>query len=121
MDYLFIFLILLGGVLSVVSEERFLNYYLDRRDTESIIVKVEEEMDKIEDLKQFLKTKLSNDWEKIKLSFDAYKAGELSKRVFVEVAIKNIGKERFTSLFLKSPKRSPRGIATVKGLLSHLL
>ena len=32
-------------------------------------------MDKIEDLEQFLKTKLSTDWEKIKISFDAFKAG----------------------------------------------
>jgi len=68
-------------------------------------VKVEEEMDNIEDLEQFLKTKLSTDWEKIKLSFNAYKAGELPKRVFIEVSIKNIGKDKFTSLFLKSPNQ----------------
>ena len=105
LDYIFIFLILLGGVLSIVSEERFLNYYIDKRDIERGILKVEEEMDNIEDLEQFLKTKLSTDWEKIKLSFNAYKAGELPKRVFIEVSIKNIGKDKFTSLFLKSPNQ----------------
>jgi hypothetical protein len=41
LDYLFIFLLILGGVLSLISEERFLNYYIGMRGIK--YSKVEEE------------------------------------------------------------------------------
>ncbi|MFX0105732.1 MAG: hypothetical protein ACFE75_09590, partial [Candidatus Hodarchaeota archaeon] len=68
-----------------------------------------EEMDKIDDLKTFLKEKLSSDWEKIKLSFEAYKAGEIEKGIFINTALKNVG-NKFIEIFTdqKSEKLNDR-------------
>jgi hypothetical protein len=101
-DYILIILFFIGGLLCAISGDRFLNYYLDRSDLKKELVNIEVEMDKIEDLGQFLKEKLSTDWGKIKRSFDAYNSGEITKAVFIEIAIKNIGKEKFVSCFTAS-------------------
>lgn len=104
LEYIFVFLFLIGGVLCVVSEERFLYYYLVKRDLKNSVLDVGEEQDKIDDLENFLKQKLSSDWDKIKISFNAYKAGELDKSVFIEIAVKNLG-NKFLNIFRKSPIR----------------
>ena len=100
LDYVFIFLFLIGGLLSVASENRYLNYYLEKSALKDSFINVEEEMDKIDDLESFLKEKLSFDWEKIKMSFSAFKTGELNKTLFIEIAVKNIG-EKFLDIFRK--------------------
>jgi hypothetical protein len=100
LDYFFIFLFLIGGLLSVASENRYLNYYLEKSALKDSFINVEEEMDKIDDLESFLKEKLSFDWEKIKMSFSAFKTGELNKTLFIEIAVKNIG-EKFLDIFRK--------------------
>ena len=100
LDYVFIFLFLIGGLLSVASENRYLNYYLEKIALKNSFINVEEEIDKIDDLESFLKEKLSSDWEKIKTSFTAFKTGELNKTLFIEVAVKNIG-EKFLDIFRK--------------------
>ena len=100
LDYVVIFLFLIGGLLCVASENRYLNYYLEKSSLKDSFIKVEEEIDKIDDLESFLKKELSSDWEKIKTSFSAFKAGELNKTLFIEVAIKNIG-EKFLDIFRK--------------------
>jgi hypothetical protein len=100
LDYVVIFLFLIGGLLSVASENRYLNYYLEKSALKDSFINVEEEMDKIDDLESFLKEKLSSDWEKIKTSFSAFKTGELNKTLFIEIAVKNIG-EKFLDIFRK--------------------
>ena len=100
--YVFVFLFLIGGVLCVASEEKFLYYYLVKRDLKNSVLDVGEEQDKIDDLENFLKQKLSSDWDKIKISFNAYKAGEINKSVFIEIAVKNLG-NKFLNIFRKSP------------------
>ena len=100
LDYFFIFLFLIGGLLSVASENRYLNYYLEKSALKDSFINVEEEIDKIDDLESFLKEKLSFDWEKIKMSFSAFKTGELNKTLFIEIAVKNIG-EKFLDIFRK--------------------
>ena len=100
LDYVVIFLFLIGGLLSVASENRFLNYYLEKNALKDSFINVEEELDKIDDLESFLKEELSSDWEKIKLSFNAFKTGELNKTLFIEVAVKNIG-AKFLDIFRK--------------------
>ena len=102
LDYVFIFLFLIGGLLSVASENRYLNYYLEKSALKDLFVNVGEEMDRIDDLESFLKENLSSDWEKIKASFTAFKTGELEKALFIEVAVKNIG-EKFLDIFRKPP------------------
>jgi hypothetical protein len=105
LDYIVIILFFIGGILCVISEERFLNYYLDRSDFKKEIFDLEAELDKIMDLEQFLKENLSTDWEKIKRSLEAYKAGELSKKMFIDIALKNVGRDKFIQIFRKSPKQ----------------
>jgi hypothetical protein len=100
LDYVVIFLFLIGGLLSVASENRYLNYYLEKSALKDSFINVEEEIDKIDDLESFLKEKLSFDWEKIKMSFSAFKTGELNKTLFIEIAVKNIG-EKFLDIFRK--------------------
>jgi len=109
LEYIFGFLFLIGGVLCVVSEERFLYYYLVKRDLKNSVLDVGEEQDKIDDLENFLKQKLSSDWDKIKISFNAYKAGELDKSVFIEIAVKNLG-NKFLNIFRKSPIRNFKSV-----------
>jgi len=45
-DYFFIILFLIGGLLSVASENRYLNYYLEKAALKNSSVNVEEEIDK---------------------------------------------------------------------------
>ena len=49
LDYFVIFLFLVGGLLSVASENRYLNYYLEKIALKNSSVNVEEEIDKIGD------------------------------------------------------------------------
>lgn len=113
LDYIFAFLFFIGGLLSVASEERFLNYYLEKRDLKTSVKDVGEELDKIDDLENdlenFLKQKLLSDWDKIKITFNAYKAGELEKSVFIEIAVKNLG-NKFLNIFCKSPIRDFKSV-----------
>lgn len=64
------------------------------------IFKIEAIFDKIDNLEEFLKTKLMSDWEKIQNSWNAYKAGEINKKEFIGIALKKIGK-KFSKIFLK--------------------
>ncbi|MHA2127800.1 MAG: hypothetical protein ACXACY_06905 [Candidatus Hodarchaeales archaeon] len=105
LDYVVIILFFIGGILCVISEDRFLNYYLDKSDFKKNLFDLETELDKIVDLEQFLKVNLSTDWEKIRRSFEAFKAGELSKKMFIDIALKNIGRDKLLSLFKKSSKQ----------------
>ena len=100
LDYFVIFLFLIGGLLCVASENRYLNYYLEKSSLKDSFINVEEEIDKIEDLESFLKEELSSDWEKIKMSYNAFKTGELNKTLFIEIAVKNIG-AKFLDIFRK--------------------
>jgi len=93
----------IGGILSIISQDDFLMYYLKGREFTDRFISIEEEIGKIEDLKMFLQEKLGSDWEKIKISLEAYQAGELDKNTFIATAIKNIG-NKFINIF-KEAKR----------------
>ncbi|MFW9829538.1 MAG: hypothetical protein ACFFEY_18335 [Candidatus Thorarchaeota archaeon] len=93
-------LILIGGIIGVASKDEFLKYYINKYEFRLDKISLIEEMDKIDDLKTFLKEKLSSDWEKIKISFKAYKAGELEKDTFIRTALKNVG-NKFFEIFEK--------------------
>jgi hypothetical protein len=97
------FIVLIGGILSVASQNDFLMYYVKGRDLSEEFISIEEEIDKIKDLKLFLQEKLGSDWENIKISFKAYQVGELDKNTFITTAIKNVG-NKFIEIF-KEEKR----------------
>ncbi len=94
---------LIGGILSVASQNDFLMYYVKGRALSEDFISIEEEIDKIKDLKLFLQEKLGSDWENIKISFEAYQVGELDKNTFITTAIKNVG-NKFIDIF-KEEKR----------------
>lgn len=94
------FLILIGGIIGVASKNEFLKYYIKKYEFRRGTIDLIEEMDKIDDLKTFLKEKLSSDWEKIKISFKAYEAGEIEKDTLIKTALKNIG-NKFFDIFEK--------------------
>jgi hypothetical protein len=93
----------IGGILSILSRDDFLIYYLKKSEFTEKFISLEVKIDKIEDLKMFLQEKLGSDWEKIKISLEAYQAGELDKSTFIATAIKNIG-NNFIDIF-KEVKR----------------
>ncbi|MFX0106012.1 MAG: hypothetical protein ACFE75_11040 [Candidatus Hodarchaeota archaeon] len=93
-------LILIGGIIGIASGDDFLKYYINKYEFIRVNFDLKEEMDKIEDLKTFLEENLLSDWEKIKISFEAYKAGELEKDTFIQTAIKNVG-NKFIEIFKK--------------------
>lgn len=97
----------IGAILSIISGKNFLVYYLRRSEITERFISIEDEIDKVKDLKLFLQEKLGSDWEKIKISFEAYQAGELDKKTFIATAIKNIG-NNFIDIFkeLKGGKPS---------------
>jgi hypothetical protein len=92
------FIVGIGGILSILSRGDFLIYYLKRSEFTERFISIEDEIDKVEDLKMFLQEKLGPDWEKIKISLEAYQAGELDKSTFIATAIKNIG-NKFIDIF----------------------
>ena len=49
LDYIVVFLFLIGGLLSVASENRYLNYYLEKVALKNSFDNIEEDMDNIED------------------------------------------------------------------------
>ncbi len=97
------YIVLIGGIFSIASQNDFLMYYLKGREFSEEFISIEEEIDKIKDLKLFLQEKLGSDWEQIKISLEAYQAGELDKNTFITIAIKNIG-NKFIHIF-KEGKR----------------
>lgn len=103
LGYIDPFIVLIGGILSIASQNDFLTYYVKGRELSEEFISIEEEIDKIKDLKLFLQEKLGSDWENIKISFEAYQVGELDKNTFITTAIKNIG-NKFIDIF-KEEKR----------------
>jgi len=97
------FLLGIGGILCVISQNDFFMYYLKGRELHEEFINIEVEIDKIDDLKLFLQEKLGSDWDKIKISLEAYQAGELDKNTFITTAVKNIG-NKFIDIF-KERKR----------------
>ncbi|MFX1567718.1 MAG: hypothetical protein ACFFCV_05040 [Promethearchaeota archaeon] len=93
----------IGGLLSIISHNDFLMYYLKGREATEKFISIEEEIERKTDLKLFLQEKLGPDWEKIKISLAAFQAGELDKNTFIKTAIKNIG-PKFIDIF-KEEKR----------------
>ncbi|MHA2390472.1 MAG: hypothetical protein ACXAEX_00745 [Promethearchaeota archaeon] len=92
------YLILIGALISVASKDEYFKYFSIKREFRKKYFDIKTEMDNIPDLETFLREKLSADWEKIHISFKAYKAGELEKDTFIETAIKNIG-NKFIEIF----------------------
>lgn len=99
------YLMLIGGIIGVISKDDFLEYFVVKREYRKKFSDIMEEMDKIDDLKTFLKEKLSSDWEKIKISFEAYKAGEIEKGTFIKTALKNIG-NKFIEIFTEQKREN---------------
>lgn len=92
------FIAFIGGLLSIISHKDFLMYYLKGREVTEKFISIEEEIERKTNLKLFLREKLGPDLEKIKISLEAYQAGELDINTFIKTAIKNIGK-KFIDIF----------------------
>jgi hypothetical protein len=119
-------LFILMGILTVVilcilcitcfADVRYRNKLSEKRKSD-----IMEKMDKIDDLKAFLKEKLSSDWEKIKLRFEAYNAGEIEKSTFVNTAIKYVGK-KFIEIFKEErPSKNKTTEKEKKGESTNIL
>lgn len=99
------FTLLMVEILKISSrlegmENRIMDVQEDVIEIKDEILKIEPIFEKIENIEDFLKEKLSSDWEKIRNSWNAYKTGEINKKEFIEDALKKIGK-KFSKIFLK--------------------
>ena len=62
---------------------------------------IEDVFDKTENIEEYLKTHLANEFEKIRNSWQDYKEGKIEKREFIKIGIREIGK-KFVKIFLKN-------------------
>ena len=68
-------------------------------DIETVAFILEYQMDRIDDLEDYMKESLGNDWVQIKNQWSMYKEGEITRSDFAKVALKKLGK-KFISLFV---------------------
>jgi len=68
-------------------------------DIKIVVFMVENQMEKIEDLEDYMMGNLGNDWNQIKNNWGMYKEGEITRGDFVKVALRKLGKT-FIGLFV---------------------
>ena len=68
-------------------------------DIETVAFILEYQMDRIDDLEDYMKENLGNDWVQIKNHWSMYKDGEITRIDFAKVALRKLGK-KFISLFV---------------------
>ena len=70
-------------------------------DIETVAFILEYQMDRIDDLEDYMKENLGNDWVQIKNQWSMYKDGEITRIDFAKVALRKLGKN-FIGLFVNT-------------------
>ncbi|TKJ25139.1 MAG: hypothetical protein CEE42_08235 [Promethearchaeota archaeon Loki_b31] len=68
-------------------------------DIEWVVILVQRQMDRIEDVESYMKENLGSDWGKLKHQWQEYKTGEISRGEFTKEALKKLGK-KFLGIFV---------------------
>jgi hypothetical protein len=66
---------------------------------EDVVVIVESQMARIDNIETYMKGNLGSDWDQIKNNWSMYKDGSITRSEFVKVALKKLGK-KFFGLFV---------------------
>ena len=70
-------------------------------DVEAVSVILEYQMDRIDDVEDYMKQNLGTDWHQIKNLWDEYKEGDLTRGDFTKAALKKLGKN-FLGIFVNT-------------------
>ena len=68
-------------------------------DVKIVVFMVESQMEKIENLEDYMMGSLGSDWNQIKNNWSMYKEGEITRSDFVKVALRKLGKN-FLGIFV---------------------
>jgi hypothetical protein len=68
-------------------------------DVKIVVFMVESQMEKIENLEDYMMGNLGSDWNQIKNNWSMYKDGEITRSDFVKVALRKLGKN-FLGIFV---------------------
>jgi len=94
-----------GSTLFYIPEDKTIELLEDIKDNTEIIKmyaeKIEDILDKQDNLEEYLRSHLSTDFEKIKEAWEDYKEGYITKKGLIKEAIKVLGK-KFIKIFIKS-------------------
>jgi hypothetical protein len=70
-------------------------------DIEAVSVILEYQMDRIDDVEEYMKENLGNDWVQIKYLWSEYKEGDITRGEFTKAALKKLGKG-FLGIFVNT-------------------
>ena len=70
-------------------------------DIEWVVILVERQMDRIEDVESYMKDNLGSDWNQLKHNWQEYKTGEITRGEFAKDALKKLGK-KFLGIFINT-------------------
>lgn len=94
-----------GETLVYIPEDKTIEILEDIKDNTEIIrtysEKIEDILDKQDDLEEYLRSHLATDFEKIKEAWEDYKEGNITKKGLIKEAIKVLGK-KFIKIVIKS-------------------
>ncbi len=70
-------------------------------DIEAVSVILEYQMDRIDDVEEYMKENLGTDWVQIKYLWSEYKEGDITRGEFTKAALKKLGKS-FLGIFVNT-------------------
>jgi len=94
---------ILTGIISASAGLVLKVTYSVHKHRKEFLRKVAENMERIDNIEKFLKTKLGTDWSKFQESWDKYQKQEITQKKLIKEGRKNIGK-KFVDVFTKSKK-----------------